>query len=220
MIVAQLIIVALLPYIACFCAAWLLGTSSKNLMKQRSFSMGILVGLGIPFLYGIFSSCSFIESFFISLFYIFLLISSITDLIDGVVYTLVSLLMLVFGLIASFFGYIPLSFFSSLMGGIVGYGMCWLINSFWIYFFGRDALGAGDGEVCAGIGSWIGPWGLWCAVSTASFFASIVGIGVIIYTNQRLRTTSVPLVPFLYIGTFLYLSSSYFYNTIPYCWVY
>ncbi len=110
-----------------------------------------------------------------------------------------------FCLITSFF--VPdIGFQSSLIGGVVGFGLFFGFS--WLYFqlTGRDGMGGGDIKLVGMLGAYLGA----SSLLTVIFFSSVAGslVGGIYLLTQKKRgeglKTAIPYGPFLVLGAFVY----------------
>ena len=131
-----------------------------------------------------------------------LLVAIRTDLEEMVILTPLSLWIAPLGLIAAFFGWLPITVYESLLGAIGGYVLLYIINYIAIKIRGERGIGEGDMDLIALIGAFWGiqflPYILWGA--------SIIGLGMSLFfikKNQDLLVIRVPFGPSLAISIFL-----------------
>lgn len=125
------------------------------------------------------------------------------DLEAMVIPQIFTLWLLPIGIIAAFFEVIPITLMQSLVGGVVGYGLVWLIKiAFW-YMTKREGIGVGDMELLALIGVFLGPLGVWSALMIGSITGLIIG-GSYIWWSGKGRGAKIPFGPFLALGAFMY----------------
>ncbi len=96
------------------------------------------------------------------------------------------------------------NFFNSLIGGIFGYLIIWLIIFVYKKLRNREGMGLGDAKLLAVIGFWFG----WISIPFVIFFSSTVALIWVIpdlIKNKKELTSQIPFGPFLILGTLIYL---------------
>lgn len=137
------------------------------------------------------------------LFFSLLIVSIRTDLEAMLISRLVTLLAVPLGLLCAGLGYLPITLNQSMLGCLIGYGIPWLLAKSFKMLTGKDGLGAGDLDLLAFTGSFIGPLGFWATLAIGSWAATIVGILGIV-TGFMDRNARFPFAPFLIFGAMLY----------------
>ncbi|MBU1007991.1 prepilin peptidase [Candidatus Dependentiae bacterium] len=137
------------------------------------------------------------------LFFSALIIAIRTDLEAMVIPQVFSIWLAPVGVLLSLFGFTRVSFWESLLGALVGYGVLWSIAALFKYFTKRDGLGVGDMELLAMIGSFLGPIGVWFSVFIGSVSGLVIGGGYLLLTKKG-RNTRIPFGPFLALGATIY----------------
>ena len=105
-------------------------------------------------------------------------------------------------LLAGYFDLLPVPFWESLAGVILGYGFLYAIRSIFFYVTRREGLGLGDIELIALIGSFLGPLGVWFSILAGSIAGSCFILIQRIVTQQNIRQA--PFGPFLGVSALLY----------------
>ncbi len=104
---------------------------------------------------------------------------------------------------------------SALIGGILGYGFLWALNSGFRAIKGRNGIGMGDAKLLAALGAWLG----WVALPNILFFASFLGlIGGLAWLkfNKQKLNQAFPFGPFLAIaGIIELLWPQFIQNLLP-----
>lgn len=132
-----------------------------------------------------------------------LIVSIRTDLAEFTLMRQMTLGILPFGLIASTFGFLPLSLYESCLGVIIGGGALALIRYGFLFLAGKDGMGQGDIELGALIGAFTGIKGWWCALMIGSFFA--LGAGLVkMFSDRNVEKNQSIIIPF---GAFFGLAS-------------
>lgn len=138
-----------------------------------------------------------------SIFFSALIITIRTDLEEYMILRLCSLGLIPVGLLASYYGYLPITLFQSALGALAGYTLLWLVRTLFWYARKQEGLGEGDLELLAGIGAFIGIIGVWYAV----LYGSIVGsfVGIILSLALKKKIERLPFGPFLALGAIIYI---------------
>lgn len=103
------------------------------------------------------------------------------------------------------FSFIPGAFINwtqALIGAAVGGGAFFLVGAVGRLVFKKEALGFGDVKFAAMLGAFIGWMDLLLVLVLASFFGSVVGIALIVFSKKGKRSY-IPFGPFLVIGAWL-----------------
>lgn len=88
---------------------------------------------------------------------------------------------------------------SSLLGAAVGFSTCWGLALLGEKLFGREAMGAGDIKLLAGVGAWMGALGAFDTLVIGSFIGAAYG-GVLLLTGRIKKQQPIPFGPFLSAG--------------------
>ena len=163
---------------------------------------------GLTFL-GLYYRLLFFDNSLISFYmYLFLatllIISTRTDLDEMVVFRIATLWMVPVGFVASYSGWLPISFIESVSGALIGYGILWIVSSVFTVILKKKAMGEGDFEVLALIGAFMGPVGAWFSLLIGSIMGLVLS-GVYLAASKQGRGTHIPFVPFLATGALSYL---------------
>lgn len=113
------------------------------------------------------------------------------------------------GLLFSFFNYLPITFLESLWGSIIGYFILFIINKIFYFIRKEDAIGRGDFDLLAFIGSFLGPLGVIYSLFMASIIGSFIGIFFIL-NKQATMASKLPFGPWLSVGAIIYALFSNF----------
>ena len=104
------------------------------------------------------------------------------------------------------------NYINSLIGGLFGYSIIWLIIFFYKNIRKKEGMGLGDAKLTAVIGFWFG----WISIPFTIFISSTVALIIIIPSliNQSKKMSSeIPFGPYIIIGCILYVT---FANQIKY----
>ena len=145
------------------------------------------------------------STFWISYFLLFsvLIITIRTDLEEMVILRPFSLGLIPLGLGASALNLLPITPLQSLEGAFLGFCVFYLIKKLYLLLKKEEGMGAGDPELLAGIGAFVGPLGCWQTVLIASFMGSLAGMWLFMRYGAAARKYPLPFGPFLAFGAFL-----------------
>ena len=93
---------------------------------------------------------------------------------------------------------------NSLIGGILGYGIIWVIIFLYKRIKNKEGMGLGDAKLLSAIGFWFG----WVSVPLIIFFSSVIALLYVAPTlinKTKSLTTEIPFGPYLIIGTLVYI---------------
>ena len=139
-----------------------------------------------------------------ALFFSGLIAATRTDFEAMLIPQLFSLGLIPVGIAAAWFGIIEISYIESILGAACGYGILWAIAKIFLLCTKRDGMGAGDYDLLAGIGAWVGPLGIWLSLMIASCTGTLLGI-IYLYCSKKNHTTRIPFGPFLALGAMIYV---------------
>lgn len=137
-------------------------------------------------------------------FFSALLVTIRTDLEFMLISRYVSVFLVPFGFFFSYYDYIELSFFESILGTLTAYLFLRLVSVIFFKLTKREGMGEGDAELLAFIGSFIGLCGWWISLIVASLSGSLYGMGYMIWTRKK-DSTKIPFGPFLALGALAYV---------------
>lgn len=138
----------------------------------------------------------------------FILISALwitvfTDMAHMLISRWVSLYLAPVGIIASWFDMTQITATESIITCIISAAFFTLINKIFYLFKGHDGLGQGDVELLACIGAWLGIMGTWFTITIGSTLGTILGLGYMLWTKQRIK--ALPFGPFLALGAIVFM---------------
>ena len=96
------------------------------------------------------------------------------------------------------------NFINSLIGGLFGYGIIWLIIFFYKVLRNKEGMGLGDAKLLSVIGFWFG----WIAIPFVIFISSIVALFSVIPSlikKSKNMSSQIPFGPFIILGCILYI---------------
>tara|TARA_Y100000780_G_scaffold211569_1_gene211193 strand:- start:65 stop:445 length:381 start_codon:yes stop_codon:yes gene_type:complete len=104
------------------------------------------------------------------------------------------------------------NYINSLLGGIFGYSIIWLIIIFYKKVRNKEGMGLGDAKLMAVVGFWFG----WISIPFTIFISSVVALILVIPSllkKTKDMSAQIPFGPYIIIGCILYVS---FANQIKY----
>jgi len=104
------------------------------------------------------------------------------------------------------------NYINSLIGGLFGYSIIWLIIFFYKKVRKKEGMGLGDAKLMAVIGFWFG----WISIPFTIFISSTVALILVIpslINQSRKMSSEIPFGPYIIIGCILYVT---FANQIKY----
>ena len=97
------------------------------------------------------------------------------------------------------------NYIDSLIGGLFGYGIIWLIIMFYKKIRNREGMGLGDAKLLAVIGFWFG----WISIPFVIFLSSTIALIVVVpdlLKRQKKLTSQIPFGPYLIIGNIIFIT--------------
>ena len=99
------------------------------------------------------------------------------------------------------------NYINSLIGGVFGYLIIWLIIFFYKKVRKKEGMGLGDAKLMSVIGFWFG----WVSIPFIIFISSVVALILVIpslINKSRKMSSEIPFGPYIIIGCILYVSFS------------
>ena len=96
------------------------------------------------------------------------------------------------------------NFLNSLIGGVFGYIIIWLIIFIYKKLRNKEGMGLGDAKLLSVIGFWFG----WLSIPFVIFFSSAVALLVVIpdvIKNKKNLSSQIPFGPYLIVGCIIFL---------------
>ena len=97
------------------------------------------------------------------------------------------------------------NYINSLIGGVFGYLIIWLIIYFYKKVRKKEGMGLGDAKLLSAIGFWFG----WLSIPFTIFISSLVALILVIpsiLNKSREMTSQIPFGPYIIIGCIIYVS--------------
>jgi len=116
--------------------------------------------------------------------------------------------LMIIGFIKSFhpdlsFNFFP-NFLDSLIGGVFGFTIIWLIIFIYKKFRNKEGMGLGDAKLLSAIGFWFG----WFSIPFIIFFSSAVALLSVVpdlVKNKKDLSSQIPFGPYIIIGNIIFL---------------
>jgi leader peptidase (prepilin peptidase)/N-methyltransferase len=99
------------------------------------------------------------------------------------------------------------NYINSLIGGVFGYLIIWLIIFFYKKVRKKEGMGLGDAKLMSVIGFWFG----WVSIPFTIFISSVVALILVIpslINQSRKMSSEIPFGPYIIIGCIFYVSFS------------
>jgi leader peptidase (prepilin peptidase)/N-methyltransferase len=96
------------------------------------------------------------------------------------------------------------NYINSLIGGVLGYGIIWLIIFLYKVLRNKEGMGLGDAKLLSAIGFWFG----WISIPFVIFSSSIVALLTVLpslINKSKKLSSEIPFGPFIIIGCILYI---------------
>lgn len=144
--------------------------------------------------------------YWIAYFFFFsaLIVTIRTDLEHMLISQYVTLYLVPFNFLCAAFGLLPITLSESIVGAVSGYAFLYFISAFARRCMGKQAVGEGDLDLLAFIGSCTGIIGCWLSLTIGALLGSIIGGTYLILSGQNYKNP-IPFGPFLAAGAIIYL---------------
>ena len=93
---------------------------------------------------------------------------------------------------------------NSLIGGVVGYFIIWMIIFLYKKIRNKEGMGLGDAKLLSAMGFWFG----WVSIPIIVFFSSIIALLYVaptLITKSKNLSTQIPYGPYLIIASVIYI---------------
>ncbi len=186
----------------------------KNKINFQYFLVELISAISftaIYFIYGI-----SITTFLLIVLSIFFIIIFFIDLKHFIIPNELTFPLMVIGFIKSFDPNLNQMIFpnyiNSLIGGLFGYSIIWLIIFLYKKIRNKEGMGLGDAKLMAAVGFWFG----WASIPFVIFISSVVALVIVIpslVNKTKSMKAQIPFGPYIIIGCLIYVS---FANQIKY----
>ena len=186
----------------------ILGGKCSKCKKIISFqyllveSISIFSFLLIYYFFGVSLTTILLIILFLSFIVIFFI-----DLKHYIIPDILTFPMMVLGFLKSFDPNLnPLfpNYINSLLGGIIGYGIIWLLILFYKKIRNKEGMGLGDAKILAVVGFWFG----WVSIPFVIFLSSTIALIVVIpdlLKKKKKLTSQIPFGPYIIIATIIFI---------------
>ena len=96
------------------------------------------------------------------------------------------------------------NYINSLIGGVCGYFIIWLIIFLYKKIRNKEGMGLGDAKLLSAIGFWFG----WASIPIVIFFSSLIALASVIpslVNKTRNLSTEIPFGPFLIVASVIFI---------------
>ena len=186
----------------------ILGGKCSKCKKKISFqyllveSISIFSFLIIYYFFGVSITTILLIILFLSFIVIFFI-----DLKHYIIPDILTFPMMVLGFLKSFDPNLnPLfpNYINSLLGGIIGYGIIWLLILFYKKIRNKEGMGLGDAKILAVVGFWFG----WVSIPFVIFLSSTIALIIVIpdlLKKKKKLTSQIPFGPYIIIATIIFI---------------
>lgn len=189
----------------------------RNCKKKISVSYFIVeLFTALLFVYSYLSFGLSIEFVCYIIFYSSLVIIFFTDLKFYLILDKITLPISIIGLLITFLNYNPfdVSIVSSVLGGIIGYSIIYIIRFLFFKIRKVEGMGLGDAKLFLMVGVWLGIKSIYLILASSAIVGAIVG-SLIIFLYKKDKNFQIPYGCFIVIASALYPDfGSLFYNLI------
>ncbi len=186
----------------------------KKPIDLQYFIVELISAISFVFIYYFFELT--ITSLLLLILSIFFIIIFFIDLKHFIIPNVLTFPLMVIGFLKSFDPNLNQTIFpnyiNSLIGGLFGYSIIWLIIFFYKKVRKKEGMGLGDAKLMAVIGFWFG----WISIPFTIFISSVVALILVIpslINQSRKMSSEIPFGPYIIIGCILYVT---FANQIKY----
>ena len=180
--------------------------SCKSGIDKRYFIVELTSVISFLFIYHFFGLSS--TSILLAMLSIFFIIIFFIDLKHYIIPNALTFPLMIIGLVKSFDPNLNINLFpnylNSLIGGILGYLVIWLIILFYKKIKNKEGMGLGDAKLLSAIGFWFG----WVSIPFIIFLSSVIALIVVtpsLINKSKEMSSQIPFGPYLVIGCVLYL---------------
>ena len=186
----------------------ILGGKCSKCKKKISFqyllveSISIFSFLLIYYFFGVSLTTILLIILFLSFIVIFFI-----DLKHYIIPDILTFPMMVLGFLKSFdpnLSPIFPNYINSLLGGIIGYGIIWLLILFYKKIRNKEGMGLGDAKILAVVGFWFG----WVSIPFVIFLSSTIALIIVIpdlLKKKKKLTSQIPFGPYIIIATIIFI---------------
>ena len=181
----------------------------KNPIDLQYFTVELIAAISFVSIYYFFGLT--LAALLLLILSIFFIIIFFIDLKHFIIPNELTFPLMIIGFIKSFDPNLNQTIFpnyiNSLIGGVFGYLIIWLIIFFYKKVRKKEGMGLGDAKLMAVIGFWFG----WVSIPFVIFISSAVALILVIpslINQSRKMSSEIPFGPYIIIGCILYVSFS------------
>ena len=178
----------------------------KNKIDLQYFIVELISAISFVFIYYFFELT--ITSLLLLILSIFFIIIFFIDLKHFIIPNVLTFPLMILGFLKSFDPNLNKAIFpnyiNSLIGGIFGYSIIWLIVFVYKKVRKKEGMGLGDAKLMAVIGFWFG----WISIPFVIFISSAVALILVIpslINKSRAMSSEIPFGPYIISATVIYL---------------
>ena len=183
--------------------------SCKSKIDKNYFIVELISVLSFIFVYHFFGFT--ITSLLLAILSIFFIIIFFIDLKHFIIPDSLTFSLMIIGFVKSFDPNLNQAIFpnyiNSLIGGVTGYSIIWLIIYLYKLIRKKEGMGLGDAKLMAAIGFWFG----WASLPFVIFFSSLVALIFAIPSllkKSLAMSSEIPFGPYIIVACIFYLSFS------------
>jgi len=180
--------------------------SCKSGIDKRYFIVELTSVISFLSIYHFFGLS--ITSILLAMLSIFFIIIFFIDLKHYIIPNALTFPLMIIGFVKSFDPNLNINLFpnylNSLIGGILGYLVIWLIILFYKKIKNKEGMGLGDAKLLSAIGFWFG----WVSIPFIIFLSSVIALIIVtpsLINKSKEMSSQIPFGPYLVIGCVLYL---------------
>ena len=178
----------------------------NNSISFQYFLVELIAGLSFIYIYHFFGFS--ITSVLLATLIIFFIIIFFIDLKHYIIPNELTFPLMAIGFLKSFVPNLNQTIFpnyiNSLIGGIIGYGIIWLIILLYKKIRNKDGMGLGDAKLLAVIGFWFG----WISIPFVIFLSSAIALIIVIpdlLKKSKKLSSQIPFGPYIIIATLIFI---------------
>ena len=178
----------------------------NNSISFQYFLVELIAGLSFIYTYHFFGFS--ITSVLLATLIIFFIIIFFIDLKHYIIPNELTFPLMAVGFLKSFLPNLNQTIFpnyiNSLIGGIIGYGIIWLIILLYKKIRNKDGMGLGDAKLLAVIGFWFG----WISIPFVIFLSSVIALIIVIpdlLKKSKKLSSQIPFGPHIIIATLFFI---------------
>ena len=181
--------------------------SCKTKIDKRYFIVELISVLSFLLIYHIYGLA--VTTLLLAVLSIFFIIIFFIDLNHFIIPNSLTFPLMIIGFVKSFAPNLDSNLFpvylNSLIGGIMGYLVIWLIILSYKKFKNKEGMGLGDAKLLSAIGFWFG----WICIPFIIFISSVVALLVVtpsLIRKSKTMSSQIPFGPYIIIGCVIYIS--------------